>query len=302
MKTMTATQLLELAIVKLHDGAPECALVFALRAVNRASEAGDDESRRRALNIASNSCLMGGTYADAIDYGLQAAAVARLLRRDDALVNALLNVTAALVHIGRYEETVAIACNVANRFANRFDCIEDTRQLLTNAAGAQLASEDFSEAIRYCKEAIDLYCEVSDEASARSRLIDELNWMKAAIASDRPETVDARFKFVNDIVAAYPTPYHTCNLRFAKALYAHYSGGQTVFAMNELESLLDATQGFSTIHVDVLQWLVRLGEQSGDIFRTLRESNARLRLLRRQPQRFPRATLMWWRRNAGSNH
>ncbi len=270
MEMTTPAQLLKLAIVKLSDGDPECALVFALKAVNFAAAHRDDEARRRALNIASGCCVMAGIYADAIDYGLQSASLARALNRDDALVNALLNVTAALTHIGRFEEAIEIAQRAAVRFANSEDCREDTRQLLTNAAGAHLSAQDFGDAICLSQQAIALHGEVNDEHSARLRLIDEFNWMKAAISLDEPAAVAERMKLIEQIAVAYPTLHHQHNLQFANALYAHYFAGQTDAAISELETLVDATVGFSTIQVDALQWLIRLSEFGNDLPRISR--------------------------------
>jgi HD-GYP domain-containing protein (c-di-GMP phosphodiesterase class II) len=267
MKTPLPIPLLELAIAKLNEGAPEHGLVFALRAVNRAAIVRDEPTRRRALNIASHCCLMNGDYADAIDYGLQAAAAARTLDRAELMVNALLNVTCALTHIGRTEETIEIANRVVDRFASRAECVEDVRQLLTNAANAHLSTHDFVEAIRFSERAIALFGEVNDEPSARARLVDEFNWMKAAIALDQPGAVDARFTLIEGIATSYPSLEHQLNLRFAKALYAHYTEHAIAFAFTELEALVTATEGFSTIQLDVLHALVRLSKQGDDVRR-----------------------------------
>jgi hypothetical protein len=258
MKLTTPHQLLELAIDKLNSGAPEHGLVFALRAVNLAASQRDEEARRRALNIASGCCVMSGDYADAIDYGLQSAALARQLQRDDAMLNALANVTGALGQIGFCEETVDIVGRVATCYADREDCREDVQKLLTNAANACLGGQYYDETIRFSREAIKYSREVSDETSAYVRMCNEFNSMKAAIALDRPSEVDTCFKLINAIATAYPTPYHQCNQRFACALYEHYTLGASEGAIAELEALLPIAHGFSATYMDVLRWLPTL--------------------------------------------
>jgi response regulator RpfG family c-di-GMP phosphodiesterase len=268
METMTPAQLLELAIARLTSGNPECALVFALKAVNLAASQHDHDQRRRSLNIASNSCVRSGDYADAIDYGLQSAALARRLHRDDAMVNAFVNVTLALTHIGFFEEAIDIASRIAGRYADQDDCREDVQKLLTNAANACLGAQYYAEVIHYSREAIELNREIGDDDSAYVRLYNEFNWMKAAIALDQPTAVDERFTLIENIANAYPTLDHQHNLRFAKALYRHYAEHATEFALAELEALIALTDGFSPIQVDVLQWAIRLSEEMKDTQRT----------------------------------
>jgi tetratricopeptide (TPR) repeat protein len=262
MKKQTAAQLLKLAIAKLTSGEPECGLISALNAVNLASEQNDEESRRRALNVASALCVMSGDYADAIDYGLQAAALARILHREDAMVNALANVTLALTHIGFYEEAIDIAARVAGRYSERLDCREDVQKLLTNASNACLGAQYYAEALRFSREAIEHARDVNDEETAYVRLVNEFNSMKAAIALDLPTAVDNQFKRIGDIANAYPTPYNQCNARFAKALYGHYTDCATYAAIAEIEALLPDVQGFSTTYLDALHWLCRLATEN----------------------------------------
>jgi response regulator RpfG family c-di-GMP phosphodiesterase len=268
MQTMTPAQLLELAIAKITSGDPECALVFALKAVNLAASQHDHDQRRRALNIASNSCVRSGDYADAIDYGLQSAALARRLHRDDAMVNAFVNVTLALTHIGFFEEAIDIASRIAGLYADQDDCRDDVQMLLTNAANACLGAQYYAEVIHYSREAIELHREIGDDDSAYVRLYNEFNWMKAAIALDQPTAVDERFTLIETIANAYSTVDHQHNLRFAKALYRYYAQRETEFALAELEALIALTDGFSPIQVDVLQWAIRLSEEMKDTQRT----------------------------------
>jgi hypothetical protein len=150
--TKELIELVELAIARQQEGKPECGLVFCLKAinlcVNRSVSQRDLETQRRALNVASNCCLQSGDYIDAIEFGLISAALARDLKREDAMIAALVNVTAALTHIGQTEEACQIAKNVAKAYERRNDCNEDIRLLLTNAAGAHLVDTDFNDASR----------------------------------------------------------------------------------------------------------------------------------------------------------
>jgi response regulator RpfG family c-di-GMP phosphodiesterase len=274
MKTTTTAQLLELAIAKQQEGEPESGLVFCLKAVNLAVSMGDRATQRRALNIGSNCCLLSANYIDAIEYGLQSAALARELGRDDAMIAALVNVTSALAQIGQTEEAIHTALNVAKAFENRIDCNEDTRQLLTNAAGAHIINQDYMEAMRASIKAIDIDGEIRDENSARARLIDELNWFIAAIAMDMPSTVDARIKQISSIADAYPSMEHKLVARFSSALYGHYSNEMTEEAIALLDALVEEAEGFSTIQTDCYQWLIRLCEQSQQVERANRYRQA----------------------------
>jgi response regulator RpfG family c-di-GMP phosphodiesterase len=274
MKRTTPAQLLELAIAKQQEGEPECGLLFCLKAINLAVSIGDRATQRRALNVASNCCLLGANYIDAIEYGLQSAALARELRRDDAMIAALVNVTAALAHIGQIEEAVQIALNVARAFENRIDCNEDARQLLTNAAGAYIIDHDYMEAMRASMRAINVDGEIRDEGSANARAIDELNWFVAAVAMDLPSTADARMKQIGAIAEAYPSKQNKLRVQFVEALHLHYANEMTDEAIAQLDALIEKTEGFSTIQTDCYQWLIRLCQHTQQVERVNRYRQA----------------------------
>jgi HD-GYP domain-containing protein (c-di-GMP phosphodiesterase class II) len=99
---------------------------------------------------------------------------------------------------------------------------------------------------------------VEDEVSARARLIDELNWLLAAIALDLPSTVDARMTQIVAIVEAYPCQEHALRKQFVDALYMQYAHGRVIEAIHVLEALILQTDGFNTIQMDCYQWLIRL--------------------------------------------
>lgn len=267
MKKNTAAQLLELAIARQQEGEPECGLLLCLKAINLAASIGDREAQRRALNIASHCCVLDANYTDAIEYGLQSAALARELRRDDAMIAALVNVTAALMYIGQTEEAIQIALNVADAFKHRIDCNEDTRLLLTSAAASHLIDQDFMEAMRASMKAIEVNGEIRDESSANDRSRDELNWLIAAVAMKLPSTVDARMKQITAIAEAYPSKQNRLRLQLAEALYQHYPNEMTDEAIARLDTLVDQTEGFSMLQADCYQWLIRLCEHTQQIER-----------------------------------
>jgi tetratricopeptide (TPR) repeat protein len=262
MKKNNPHKLIELAIAKQQEGEPESGLGACLQAIQMASASGEREAERRGFNVASNCCLLSCDYATAIEYGLKAAAIARELKRDDAMINALANVTAALTHIGQIEDAVQIALNVADQFEARPDCKEDIRILLTNAAGAHLLVHDYMESMRLSMKAIATDGAIRDESSARARLVDELNWLVAAISLDMPTTVDARMKQITAIVNAYPTKAHELRMRLANALYLNYTDSAVHESISMLESLIAETMGFSTIQFDCYEWLIQLCKQS----------------------------------------
>jgi HD-GYP domain-containing protein (c-di-GMP phosphodiesterase class II)/Flp pilus assembly pilin Flp len=274
MKKSRPQELIELAIAQQQLGEPEIGLAYCLKAVRIACEGADRESERRGFNVASNCCMLSADYATAIEYGLKAAAIARELKRDDAMLAALTNVTAALTHIGQTEEAVQIAINVVAQFEGRTDCKEDTRTLLTNAAGAQLVEQDFIESMRLTIKAIEIDGEVRDADSARARLIDELNWLTAAIAVDMPNTVDARMRQITAIVEAYPCKGHELRLRLANAIYLNYRENSVYESIGMLESLVVDALGFSTIQVDCYNWLIQLCQKSNQLERANRHQQA----------------------------
>jgi HD-GYP domain-containing protein (c-di-GMP phosphodiesterase class II) len=264
MKPENPAKLLELAIAHYSENTPENGLSFALQAAYSARDGSDPAVRRRALNVASAICVMIGDHADAIDYGLQSASHARELKRDDAMINALVNVATALTHIGLFEEAQHIAQRVSLRFAERSDCAEDVRLMLTTAAHNALCNRHYGEAAELSERAIAMNGEVSDSESANARLRDEFNWMKAAIELDEPSIVSDRMQMIRTIESAYPTARNQLNLRFAEALDLHYSQGATQAAVAELGRLRDETASYTPIHIDLLRCLVRLCKFCGD--------------------------------------
>jgi tetratricopeptide (TPR) repeat protein len=264
METTSPAQLLELAIAKVSDGKPEYGLVFALKAVNLAASSGDEDQKRRALNIASYSCYLCGDFADAVDYGLQSAALARALGREDAMLNALANVTAAMSDIGFREETVDIVSRTVVRYANREDCQNDLQILLTNAANACIGMKHYAEAIHFCGAAIEQHPEIDSEDIAYVRLVNELNWFTAAVSLDQPTAVDTRLQFMREIVVAYPSVHHAYILAIANAVYLHYSERRTLAAIADLEKLLVVAKGVGTVELDTLRWLIEISKQTYD--------------------------------------
>jgi putative two-component system response regulator len=264
MEPDTPSKLLELAIAHYTESTPENGLSPALRAAKLASDECDLGLRRRALNVASAICVMIGDHADAIDYGLQSAALARQLQRDDAMINALVNVVGGLSHIGFFDEALHISERVTKLYGTRKGYAEDVRLMLTNASHAALCNRHYADAALLCEQAIHLHGEVSDAETANARLRDEFNWMKAAIELDEPTLVDDRLRMIRTIESAYPTARNRLNLRFAEALDLHYSRGATQAAVAELGRLREATANYTPIHVDLLRSLIRLCELSGD--------------------------------------
>jgi putative two-component system response regulator len=255
--------LLGVAIAHIPRAAPERAIRFAERALDIAMAYELKEETRRSFNVCSALYALTGAAADAVEYGLMAASLAKADDYNAAVVGSLANINAALILMGLHDEAVEIADRVFAAFADDQDCVMDVALVNTNAAKAALTLKRYDTAKQYSQRAIAGLS--SDRAhDATYRVLNEFTWMQCAIATDDVATANARMIEIDRIAAQYPSPRNDLNRRFAAALHLGFTQKAPLATIGQLGYLTAAASKFVPIYTDVLQHLTTLCSEAGD--------------------------------------
>jgi putative two-component system response regulator len=255
--------LLSMATAYIPRASPEKGIRFAERALDIAMAYELKEETRRGFNVCSALYVLTGAAADAVEYGLMAASLAKQLGYAAAAVNSLTNVNAALVLMGLHDEAVKIADRVFTAFADHEDCVMDVALVNTNAAKAALALKRYDIAAQYAQRAI-AGLDVDSAHDASYRLLNEFTWMQCAIAKDEVATVNARMSEIDRIAEQHPSSRNDLNRRFAAALHLGFTQKAPLATIGQLGYLTAAASKFVPIYTDVLQHLATLCSEAGD--------------------------------------
>ncbi|MGL5001565.1 MAG: hypothetical protein ACRDAM_01335, partial [Casimicrobium sp.] len=235
--------LLGVATAHIPRASPERGIRFAERALDIAMTRGHKEQTRRGFNVCSAIYTLTGAAADAVEYGLMAANIAKEMNYDAAVVNSLANVNAALVLMGRHDDAVEIADRVFVAFSDQDACASDLALLNTNAAKAALALKRYDDAMHYAKRAIAAI-EINDLHDASNRLLNELTWMQCAIATNDVLTVNERMGEIDRIADLHRSPRNDLNRQFAAALHLGFVKKAPMAAIGQLGYLTSAAAKF----------------------------------------------------------
>jgi putative two-component system response regulator len=255
--------LLGVAVAHIPRAAPERAIRFAERALDIAIAYELKEETRRGFNVCSALYVLAGATADAVEYGLMAASLAKQLGYAAAAVNSLANVNAALMLMGLHDEAVKIADRVFAAFAEDQDCAMDVALVNTNAAKAALTLKRYDTAKQYSQRAI-AGLSIDSAHDASYRVINEFTWMQCAIATEDIATANARMIEIDRIAAQYPSPRNDLNRRFAAALHLGFTQKAPLATIGQLGYLTAAASKFVPIYTEVLQHLATLCSEAGD--------------------------------------
>jgi putative two-component system response regulator len=256
--------LLNAAISHIARASPEHGIRWAERALEIALALSLREEARRAYNVCSALYMYTGAASDSIDYGLRSAVMARELEFPIGVVGALTNVIMSLILIGLFGEAIEMAERVYTAYSDRPECSPHVALVLGNAAHAALSIKNYSAASGYARRSLALQGSVTSDQSANDHLIDELTWLKCAIALDQKATAHERMLRIDVLADAHPTPQIELNRRLARALHMGYVKGAQLATIGELGYLRVAAANFTTIYVDVVQQLASVCSKAGD--------------------------------------
>lgn len=255
--------LLGVATLHIPRATPEKGVRFAERALDIAVAFGFTEEKRRGFNVCSALYVLTGAAADAVEYGLMAASIAKELDYHAAVVNSLANVNAALLMMGLHEDAVEIADRVDKAYANCNDCTQDLALVLTNAAKAALVLKRYAVAERYARRALD-GLRADDEHDAGYRLLNEFTRLQCAMTTEDADAVSQRMGEIHRIAERFPTQRNDLNRRFAAALYVGHTQKAHLATIGQLGYLTAAAAEFTPIYSDVLLTLANLCSHAND--------------------------------------
>ncbi len=255
--------LLGAATSHISRASPDKGIRFAQRALDIAMAYELKEETRRSCNVCSALYVLTGAAADAIEYGLMAASLAKELSYSAAIVNSLANVNAALALIGLHAESIEIADHVFEKFAEQSECAMDVALVNTNAARAALALKRYDIAERNARRALKAL-DGNNAHDACYRLINEFTWMRCAIAQNDIATTNERMSEIEKIALAFPSPRNDLNRRYASALHLGFTQKAHLATIGQLGYLTAAAANFVPIYTDVLQQLCTMCSEAND--------------------------------------
>jgi putative two-component system response regulator len=228
------------------------------------------DQRRRAHNVLAALQLATGETHAALHHALASASLARMLDRPDALVNALLNATLALTHLGLYRETIEIAMKTELTFCTHEDCAEDIALLLGNAAHAANMSGQHSVALMFSNRALAKMSQATDIASAIAFVNVSITRLKSAIELGQKLLIDDCMLTIRTLGAWYPSLRLSLMCRFAEALYVGYAQRAFSFVLTELAIIRESARDLRDLFLEVSQQLIQhslsLGDDAGVAF------------------------------------
>jgi putative two-component system response regulator len=255
--------LLRAATEHIPRATPEKGIGHAERSLDIALAFSLKEETRRGYNVCSALYALTGAAADAVEYGLMAAAYAKQLSYDAAVVNSLANVSGALVLMGLHEDALEIADRVFGAFANNGDCTTDLALVDTNAARAAFVLKRYGVAASYARRAI-AGIELTNAYDASNRLLCEFTLMQCAIAEADMLEAKHRMNEVEHVAAAFPSERNELNRQFAEALHTGYVENARLAMVSMLGALANEAKDFTPIYTEVLQYLSNLCSEAGD--------------------------------------
>ncbi len=256
--------LLRIATEHISRAIPEKGLRFSERALDIAVAFNLKEQSRRGYNVCSALYNLTGAAADAVEYGLMAAALAKELDFNVGVVGALTNVNLSLILFGLHEEAIEIAERTCRAYSHDPDCKRHISLIVGNAGHAALALKRYREAADYAKRAIELHGDINDAIGANDRIIDHFTWLKCAIALNESATANDRMTAIERIARDYPSPIAELHREFAEALYVGYSKKALMATAFKLGHLRSKTANYTTFYVDLLGHLMRLASDTED--------------------------------------
>jgi putative two-component system response regulator len=255
--------LLDVAAAHASRGKAADAITFAERAHDLAEDNGLLPELRRACAIYGALSSEMGLPSRGLEYAIKAAEIGRQIDDPMAIAAAWSNMTAALLSMGLYRETIAVALRTLRRFKDDAHCAVIVASARTNLASAALALSHFALASDSARDSVAVLGVPRDAIGILNRVIAESVWMKAAIGLDQRSVVEERIVFLRGMSDAFKSPRLQLNHLLAEAAYQSYAGDLTI-AVAKLLELLKHTKNMPNLYRDNLALLVKAYEKAGD--------------------------------------
>ena len=255
--------LLDIASTHIPRGLALDAIPLVERALDLATDHKLKKELRRTCNVYSLMSTEVGIPARGVEFALRSAVIADDLGDQMGIAAAFSNMTAALLAMGLYRETISVALRLIKRFKPNPDCGGFVAIARTNMASAALALQHYPLAADSARDACESLGLPRDAHGLLNRVIGEGVWLKSAIGLDDDETVDARLKMIRDLSSAFKSPLLMLNRELAEAAYEIYANNLTV-AVAKLLEMLKHSKKLPGIYRDNLVLLVKAYEKGHD--------------------------------------
>jgi putative two-component system response regulator len=255
--------LLDVAAAHMPRGLSHEAIPLVERALDLAEDNDMKTELRRACNHYSLLSTDAGVPARGVEFALRAAALATELKDDASVAVAFSNMTAALLSMGMYRETVSVALRVIKRFGGDPNCATFVAGARANMASAALPLHHYGLCVDAAKTACESMGLPKDSHGILNRAIAEGTWLKGAIGLKQDEVIDERLKMIRGLAGAFNSPRLQLNRQLAEAAYETYAGNLTV-AVTQLLELLKHSKAIPGLYRDNLTLLVRAYEKGHD--------------------------------------
>jgi putative two-component system response regulator len=229
--------ILDVAFAMSLRGKGHDALPLAERAIDLSNEHSLRAELRRSYSVYGVLSTDTGVPAKGVEFALRAIEIATELGEDKGIVTAQVNLTAALCMMGLYRECVDVALQAQARYGSDERFRLEVGAARTNMVNACIALQRFEQGAETAKASAEFLGLPRDSNGIFLRLVCESNWLKCAIGLNDKETARKRIKMVQGLAEAFKTPRTELNRQLADAAYEIYAGELTLAAAKLLKLL-----------------------------------------------------------------
>jgi putative two-component system response regulator len=213
------------------------ALPLLERAIDLASGAQHKSDLRRAYSVYGALSSDAGFPARGIECAIRAIEIATELGDDKGIVAAQSNLTVALCMMGLYRESIDVAIQAQARYGEDDRFRIEIGAVQTNMVNACIALQMFERGAQESEKSAKAFGLPRDSAGIFRRLVCETNWLKCAIGLKQKDTARARLDMVRGLATAFKTPRTDLNRELAESAYAIYDGDLTIAVAKLLKLL-----------------------------------------------------------------
>lgn len=229
--------ILDVAFAMSLRGKSHDALQLAERSIDLSLQHSLRAELRRSYSVYGVLSTDTGVPAKGVEFALRAIQIATELGEDKGIVTAQVNLTAALCMMGLYRECVDVAMQAQARYGNDDRFRLEVGAARTNMVNACIALHRFEQGADTARASAELLGLPRDSSGIFLRLVCESNWLQCAIGLNDLDTAKTRIKMVQGLADAFKTPRTELNRQLADAAYEIYAGDLTIAAAKLLKLL-----------------------------------------------------------------